>query len=110
MGLIFYFSSQPKGSPVLEIFPAPSGIGHLVGYALLAFFFYRAFNGGLAGWSFGAARNAFLASLAYAVSDEVHQLFVPGREAAVSDVVIDTIGILLALVLIWVSKHMKIGY
>lgn len=104
MSLIFYFSAQPKGSPVLESFPVPAGVGHLIGYGLLTFLFYRAFNGGLAGWSVAAARKTFVFALIYAISDEFHQSFVPGREAAVSDVMIDTAGILLALFLIYAGQ------
>ncbi|MGM0653228.1 MAG: VanZ family protein [Bacillota bacterium] len=100
MALIFYFSSQPEGSKVLESFPTPPGIGHLVGYAILAVLLYRAFNRGLFGWSGVAARNAFIVSLIYAVSDEIHQLFVPGRQASIADVGIDTAGILLGLLLV----------
>ena len=81
MSLIFYFSAQPKGSPVLESFPAPPGLGHLVGYAILGILLYRAFNSGIRGWSLAAGWKSFLVGLLYAVSDEIHQLYVPGREA-----------------------------
>ena len=100
MALIFYFSSQPEGSKVLESFPTPPGIGHLVGYAILGFLLYRAFNRGLFGWNVLAARNAFIFGFIYAVSDEIHQLFVPGRQASIADVGIDTAGILLGLLLV----------
>ena len=43
-------------------------------------------------WPKCAARNAWLLSVACAISDEVHQYFVPGRQAAVLDVVIDATG------------------
>lgn len=36
-------------------------------------------------------------SLAYAISDEAHQFFVPGRFASFSDLILDAIGILLML-------------
>jgi len=39
--------------------------------------------------------------MAYAASDEFHQLFVPSREASVLDVLIDTAGAVFALLLIW---------
>lgn len=107
MGLIFYYSAQPAGSPALERFPAPAGIGHLVGYAILGFLLYRAFNGGVAGWSREAAGYALLVGVIYAVSDEVHQVFVPGREASFFDVVIDTVGLLAALLVVWVLNRNK---
>lgn len=104
MALIFYFSAQPKGSPALESFPAPPGLGHLVGYAILGFLLYRAFNGGIKGWSSAAAWRSFIVGLLYAVSDEIHQLYVPGREASVIDVGIDAAGLLLALLLVWLKE------
>ncbi len=97
MALIYYFSAQPAGSAVLESFPLPAGLGHLGGYGLLGLLLYRAFNRGLRGWSFLAARNSLLVAVLYAISDEVHQLFVPGRQATLTDVAIDTAGALLAL-------------
>ena len=100
MGLIFYFSAQPAGSPTLESFPLPAGIGHLGGYGLLGLLLYRAFNRGLIGWNLISARNTFLVGFLYAISDELHQMYVPGRTPAVSDVVIDAVGIILALLFI----------
>ncbi len=97
MALIFYFSAQPGGSAVLESFPLPAGLGHLGGYGLLGLFLYRAFNRGLWGWSFQAAKSSMLVAVFYAISDELHQLFVPGRHAALTDVFIDAAGALLAL-------------
>lgn len=44
--------------------------------------------------------TAFLISVLYAISDEVHQNFVAGRGPQVTDVLIDTIGILAALLLL----------
>lgn len=110
MGLIFYFSSQPSGSPALERFPFSPGIGHLVGYAILGVLLYRAFNGGLSGWSTKAAGHVLIVGVVYAVSDEVHQLFVTGREASLLDIVIDILGILAALLMVWaynINKDMK---
>jgi VanZ family protein len=37
----------------------------------------------------------------YAVTDEIHQSFVPGRSAELRDVLIDTIGAALGVALIW---------
>lgn len=42
---------------------------------------------------------AFLASLGYALSDEIHQYFVPGRFCSGVDVLIDLAGIVLALLI-----------
>ena len=39
---------------------------------------------------------AIITAVIYAISDEIHQLFVPGREGKVSDVLIDSIGTVIA--------------
>lgn len=43
----------------------------------------------------------------YAVSDEIHQIFVPGREAAFRDVMIDTSGGFLAFVILSIIYKIK---
>lgn len=42
----------------------------------------------------------FIVSVLYACSDEIHQLFIPGRSGAIIDVCIDSIGICIGLLLI----------
>ena len=55
---------------------------------------------------------AFLVSVVYSVTDEVHQLFVPGRSGQPTDVMIDSlgalIGILLILAFISLTKRRKV--
>ena len=45
-------------------------------------------------------KTAFLAGVFYAATDEFHQLFVPGRAGMISDVLLDSIGVLLGCLLI----------
>lgn len=63
-------------------------------YFILVFLLYRAFKGTfrLSFWSlfFWPFSLTFL----YAVSDEIHQLFVFGRSGNIPDVIIDTLGII----------------
>ncbi len=105
MGLIFYFSNQPSGSPALESFPFSSIVGHFGGYALLSLLLYRAFAGGFRCWNIKNAGKACLVAFLYAISDEIHQSFVPGRNPSVLDVLVDSGGIVFALlaVRVWVS-------
>jgi hypothetical protein len=109
MAFIYGFSAQPAGSPALEMFPVPAGMGHFIGYAILGLFLYRAFNGGLYRWSRGAAEKTLLVGVVYAVSDELHQLFVPGREASISDFVIDALGLSGVLLVVWVISRIKVS-
>lgn len=97
MGLIFYFSHQPSGSPVLESFPFTAVIGHLGGYGLLALLLYRALAGGWREWDFRVAVITFLVAFLYGVTDEVHQYFIPGRECTFIDLLINGAGAICAL-------------
>ena len=71
---------------------------HFIGYmilgilAILLFLQYE--NIKYKGWS------AFLLSVLYAISDEIHQLFVPGRSGQVKDVLIDSCGAALGIVMV----------
>ncbi len=60
---------------------------HVTEYAVLAFLLRRALS---APWAFAAA-------VGYAISDEIHQTFVRGRHGAPRDVLIDSIGIVIGL-------------
>lgn len=42
----------------------------------------------------------------YAISDEIHQLFVPGRSCDIKDVMIDTLGLLFSLIIIITYKNL----
>lgn len=69
---------------------------HLFTYAILYVLFYRAMN-----WERGnKQKNALLPmifTVAYAVSDELHQTFVPGRTSAFYDIGYDTLGATIAM-------------
>lgn len=43
----------------------------------------------------------------YAISDEIHQYFVPGRAAEVRDVFIDTFGVFLMTIIRWLIDNKK---
>ena len=51
---------------------------------------------------------SFIFCFLYACSDEVHQLFVPGRSGNIKDVFIDSIGIFLPLVVYYFKKRGKV--
>lgn len=89
--LIFYLSSQ-EVIPAPQLHPHQDKVMHAAEYAPLGWLGLKALmpltaGGFLAGVGF---------SLAYAASDEVHQSFVPGRDASIMDWVADTIGIFIA--------------
>ncbi|MBU3964982.1 VanZ family protein [Patescibacteria group bacterium] len=96
MGLIFYLSSRPflsSGFTPKEDFILRK-IAHIGEFAILTFLFYRAFKNHkiFSNPIFWSA----IFSIFYAVSDEAHQLFVPGRAGKAEDIIINGIGVLIA--------------
>ncbi len=71
---------------------------HVITFGFLALLFLRALRSDpQAPWDWGQARRAFLLTLLYAIADEWHQSFVPTRVGSPVDVLIDTLGAVLAL-------------
>jgi VanZ family protein len=85
--------------------------GHVTEYALLALLVLRAVRAGRlpspAGWSWRAAGVTLLVCAAYAATDEFHQSFVPSRGSSPVDVLIDSSGAALALVLAFVAERWR---
>jgi len=99
MAGIFYLSAQSNP-------PVPGGIPdwilHGVEYFGFAVVVFRAVSGGLPAVVTRASVAASMAIVTtYAISDEVHQLFVPFRTADIRDVRSDVIGASLALLACW---------
>ncbi len=94
----------PNTSPetLLVIHMITRKVAHFTEYALLGMLAARAFRGsprpGLQGRWFVAALGLVVV---YSLLDEYHQAFVPSRTASVYDSLIDTIGGLTALIVIW---------
>jgi len=73
-------------------------VAHVTEYALLAALWWRALARSGAVRSAPAAWLTLLIGVTVAVLDEAHQALVPSRTGAVRDVVLDTAGVLLAVV------------
>lgn len=97
MALIFLFSARPSDEmPSFGIldYVVKKG-GHMLGYGLLALAYWHGL--GLAGNRKGIAWGL---AIGYAITDEIHQSFVPGRNPSVMDVLVfDNLGAILALTL-----------
>jgi VanZ family protein len=99
MVVIFVLSAQPDLSTGLGVWDLVGRkIVHMSEYALLCGLWWRALR--TVGPERTALALAVLVSLAYAASDEVHQLFVHGRHGTPVDVGIDAVGIAVASLLI----------
>ena len=89
MGLIFLVSAQPTLPEVQgDLDVAVKKAAHMTEYGVL----FALWLWALPGPRPTAARWALAITLAYAVSDEVHQSFVDGRTASPFDVAIDAAG------------------
>jgi VanZ family protein len=96
MAAIFYFSAQPAGGHYAWWVVLLRKLGHATGYALLTAAWWWALRQLIERpviWALGL-------SLAYACSDEFHQTFVRGREGTPRDVLIDAVGMALAVWLV----------
>ena len=84
-----------------ELFGIP---GHILEYVLLGVSAAHAFlwKRVKAAWVFPVI---FGGCMLYALSDEFHQLFVPGRAFQLSDLGLDAVGISAGLLLYWFVTH-----
>jgi VanZ family protein len=78
---------------------------HLTEYAMFALLIWRALNhsrNNFIPWSWPKVGGTLLIVFLYASSDEFHQRFVPTRTPRIHDVVIDTIGGAIGLLVLWI--------
>ena len=97
MGIIFFLSSIPHlGTPFFWDFSLRK-CAHILEFFILCFLFVSAFSQSfsLRSFSFKFLVFSVCLSIIYAMTDEFHQRFVPGRYGCVRDVLVDTLGILL---------------
>lgn len=97
--VIFAFSSIPSLGTGLGTWDLVlRKLAHTAEYAVLGALLLRAL---------GQTGIAFALGVAYAVSDELHQHFVPGRRGAALDVLIDAVGVALGIV-VW-RRYSRLG-
>jgi VanZ family protein len=109
MAVIFIASSTPgneiPGFGVWDLIVKKGG--HMSGYALLAMGFMHALTVTQKSHRIHFILAVFLAVF-YAVTDEFHQAFTPGRTPSAGDVGIDTVGVVLGvLVWIWIKTRLR---
>ena len=105
MGIIFYLSHQPGDFVLLPSFKGLDKVMHVLAYGVLSVTFLYGQR------PFVKHSNRMVISLmavlfciAYGISDEYHQTFIPGRFASLWDVVADGVGALLTAG-IWLRKE-----
>ena len=102
-GVIFWFSTFPQ-MRTTEIYWQDfilKKTAHFMEYGILAMLLYRSFINGRVNKKRSLVYS-FILTVLYAVSDEIHQLYTPGRDARVRDVLIDSAGAL--TVLYWIKQ------
>jgi VanZ family protein len=104
MGVIFFFSAQPSLDSGLGVVDAVGRkVIHFAQYALLCFLWWRLLRTGMRPGR--AALVAFALSSLYAVSDELHQSQVEGRNGTPVDWVIDSAGAALVALRLRIDAH-----
>lgn len=102
MAVIFYVSAQPDlpHHPQATADVILKKIAHVAEYGILAGLVYWAWGGLLGTQGKKAVLGALAVAAFYAVSDELHQGFVPGRDSQPLDVAFDLVGATLALLVV----------
>jgi VanZ family protein len=96
--LIFAFSAVPDLGTGLGTWDfVLRKLAHTTEYAILGALLVRAT---------GRIGTAFALGVLYAISDEFHQVFVPGRHGAPLDVAIDAVGVAVGIAL-WQSSRSR---
>lgn len=81
-------------------------MAHMLEYAVLLATIYIPININFQITLRNKAIISYIIAVLYAASDEIHQLFVVGRSGRVTDVLIDSIGVTVSLViLVLITKH-----
>jgi VanZ family protein len=80
-------------------------LAHVTEYAILGLLVWRALRKPSSTprpWLWSQAGSALLFVALYATSDEIHQAFVPARQASIWDVLLDTLGGAFGLLFLWI--------
>ncbi len=102
MGVIFYFSSQSTSSvPVSRDFQFLFFKSlHLIEYGILGILLYYALSN---------LPITLIIAYIYALSDEIHQSFIPGRGSKFTDTLFDLVGIILGIFLFKFINQLRIS-
>lgn len=108
LGVIFYLSHQPSLEVIPPLIPLQDKVLHAGMYFIL--FTSMIVNRDLCR-GFHPVPIIFISGVIYAVSDEIHQSFVPGRDCSAGDLIADIVGLAAGLsVYLWYRKtYLKNG-
>ena len=110
--IFIYFQSSHPTPQEIPSFRFMDKMLHIAAYAVLAILFYRAYQ------TLPIRHNlrllvllSILSASLYGISDEIHQYFVPFREADIFDGIADTIGAIIGVLVYqtWVVRKQPAG-
>jgi VanZ family protein len=108
MAVIFYLSHQ-SSLPTPELLPGQDKLFHALAYGVLGSLLLMSCRLGKDSYTKIQMNRSILIASLYGISDEIHQYFVPGREADVMDWVADTLGALMAVLAIAFVVKKRVG-
>jgi len=98
--LLIYIQSANPSPEQIPSFPFVDKVLHFVAYGIMGILFYRAYQ------TLRIKNNiqmlmllSVVSASLYGISDEIHQSFVPFREAEVADVIADMLGAAIGVLL-----------
>ncbi len=94
--LVVYLSHQPSLKPPLELFPHQDKLFHMIEFGGLGL--ALVLNADLFGKRSKKFRMIY-SGVAWALLDELHQSFVPGRDCSLQDVFADAAGLIVGVLL-----------
>jgi VanZ family protein len=103
--ILHWLFPQISDQSVYAVIMAVRKAAHVTEYAILGLLVWRALRKPNAAngrpWLWFHASFALLFVALYATSDEIHQAFVPTRQASIWDVLLDTLGGAFGLLFLW---------
>jgi len=107
--ILLWLNPRMSEETINKVHYAVRKTAHFVEYSMLGLLLWRAvyYDPALASWRSRSFFLALLLAALYAASDEFHQSFVPGRDASVRDVTLDTCGAGFGLAAVWTARKLR---
>lgn len=105
--ILFILSNQSKNPDFINDNYGMDKLVHMIAYSIFALLL----NIALITKIESIKKRVFMVliiGLLFGISDEFHQSFVPGREASISDLIFDLLGVCLSLLIIYLKIDLKI--